>query len=63
MVVICLPSATLTGTEHERTAIPSRCTVQSAALSDTAPVLGAGQSDAVPQHPQERGVGIGIDIV
>src|SRR5262245_54243882 len=28
MVVICLPSAALTGSEHERTASPSTCTVQ-----------------------------------
>ena len=28
MVVICLPSAALTGSEQERTGAPSRCTVQ-----------------------------------
>src|SRR6516165_736259 len=44
MVVICLPSAMLTGTEHERTAMPSMCTVQ-------APHWAMPQPYLVPVNP------------
>jgi hypothetical protein len=32
-----------------------------AALRDAAAVLGAGQPELLAQHPQQRGVGFGID--
>jgi len=34
-----------------------------AALGDAAAILGAGQSDRVAQHPQQRGVGVDIDLM
>src|SRR5262249_10786402 len=34
-----------------------------AALGDAAAILGTGQSDRVAQHPQQRGVGIDIDLM
>jgi hypothetical protein len=34
-----------------------------AALGDAATVFGAGQADGIPQHPQQRGVGINIDLM
>src|SRR5262249_35050416 len=34
-----------------------------AALGDAAAILGAGQPDRVAQHPQQRGVGIDIDLM
>src|SRR5215467_11236941 len=44
MVVICLPSAALTGTTQERTALPSMCTVQ-------APHCAMPQPYLVPVRP------------
>ena len=55
MVVICLPATALTGTEHERIATPSTCTVQ-------APHCAMPQPYLVPVRPicsrktQSRGV-------
>src|SRR6516225_5089302 len=34
-----------------------------AALGDPAPVFSSGKADLLPQHPQERGVGVAIDVV
>jgi hypothetical protein len=34
-----------------------------AALGDAAAILSAGQPDRVAQHPQQRGVGIDIDLM
>src|SRR6516164_11589166 len=34
-----------------------------AALGDAAAVFGSGKADLLPQHPQERGVGVDIDVV
>jgi hypothetical protein len=34
-----------------------------AALGDAAAILGAGQPDRVAQHPQQRGVGVDIDLM
>src|SRR6266446_7766667 len=55
IVVICLPSAEATGSTQERTALPSRCTVQ-------APHIATPQPYLVPVRPtcsriaQRRGV-------
>src|SRR5947208_9899482 len=46
MVVICLPSAALTGSEHERVATPLMCTVQ-------APHCAMPQPYLVPVIPSE----------
>src|SRR5437763_16123744 len=46
MVVICLPSAALTGSEHERVATPLMCTVQ-------APHCAMPQPYLVPVMPSE----------
>ena len=63
MVVICLPAASLTG--HAAGAHRDAVDVHGAgaALRDAAAVLGAGQADLFPDHPQQRGVGIDVDVV
>jgi hypothetical protein len=59
IVVICLPSAALTGNEHERVATPSMC----AALRDPATVFRAGHADIFSNDPLQRRVGFYIDVV
>jgi hypothetical protein len=34
-----------------------------AALGDAAAVFGAGEADLLPEHPQQRGAGVDIDLM
>ena len=63
MVVICLPTASLTGTQQERDRHAVDVHGAGAALRDAAAVFGAGQADLLPQHPQQWRIGIDVDIV
>src|SRR5262249_32838344 len=63
MVVTCLPAARLSGVTQDRVATPSRCTVQAPHWVNAAAILGASHADPFPQHPEQWGTGIGIDVM
>ena len=63
MVVICLPAAALTGSEQERIATPSTCTVQAPHWAMPQPYLVPVRPTCSRRHPQQRRVGIDIDVV
>ena len=63
IVVICVPSATLTGTEQRPGRHPVDMDRAGAALGDAASEFGAGQTQGVAQDPKQRGVGIDVDLV
>ena len=60
MVVTCLPATSTIEVWQERTGSPSRCTVQAPHSADAAAELGAGQTEVVAQHPQQRRIGLDI---
>jgi hypothetical protein len=62
-VVICLPAASLSGSEHERTAAPIEMYSAGATPFDAAPVFCAGESNAVAQYPKQVGTGISVNVV
>ena len=63
MVVISLPaaSASVHRAGARRDAVDMHRA--GAALRDAAAVLGAGHAERVAQHPQQRGVGLDLDVV
>ena len=62
MVVIFLPAAAETGNEQERTGSPFTMHGAGAALRDAAAELGALQVEHVAQHPQQRHLGLDVDL-
>ena len=63
MVVIFLPTAAL---DRERAGARGDAVDvdgAGAALRDAAAVLGAGQADVLPDRPEQRRVGIDVDVV
>ena len=52
-----------TGSWQERTGCAVDVDGAGAALRDAAAVLGAGQPELVAQHPEQRRVGVGVDLV
>ena len=62
MVVICLPTASLTMTPQERIATPSTWNRAGSALCNAATVFGAGQSDILPDRPKQRRIVLDVHI-
>ena len=61
MVVTFLPCVWDRLIWHERTALPSICTVQAPHSADAAAELGAGQLQMLAHHPQQRRAGFSLD--
>ena len=63
MVVTCFAPTLSTATRQERIGDAVDVHGAGAALGDAAAELGAGQAERVAQHPQQRRVGLDIDLV
>ena len=63
MVVICLPAASLTGKEQDRTATPSMWTVQAPHWAMPQPYLVPVRPIVSRIDPQQRGIGFDVDVV
>jgi hypothetical protein len=63
MVVICLPTASLTGIAQERTGDAVDMHRAGAALRDAAAVFGAGQADVLADRPEQGRAVVDVDVV
>ena len=62
MVVIFLPTASLTGKRAGARRHAVDVNGAGAALRDAAAVFGAGQADVFPDRPEQRRVGFDVDV-
>ena len=63
MVTIFLPTAALAGNEHGARGDAVDMDRAGAALRDAAAVFGAGQADVLPDRPEQRRLGLDVDVV